>query len=179
MSKRRLTVGQAIVAYLAAQSSERDGVARPLVPGMFAILGHGNVTGLGQALQELGPEVGLEAYRPQNEQAMVHTAAAFAKHANRLQVLACTASIGPGSTNMLTAAAGATINRLPVLLFPSDYFANRVPDPVLQQLEHPLEHDVSVNDAFRPVSRFFTRITRPEQLLAALPEAMRVLTDPA
>ncbi|MCO5173188.1 MAG: 3D-(3,5/4)-trihydroxycyclohexane-1,2-dione acylhydrolase (decyclizing) [Trueperaceae bacterium] len=179
MSTLRLTVGQAIVKYLAAQSSERDGVARRLVPGMFAILGHGNVTGLGQALQELGPEVGLRAYRPQNEQAMVHTAAAFAKHADRLQALACTASIGPGSTNMLTGAAGATINRLPVLLFPSDYFANRIPDPVLQQLEHPLEHDVSVNDAFRPVSRFFTRVTRPEQLLSVLPEAMRVLTDPA
>ncbi len=179
MSTVRLTVGQAIVKYLAAQSSERDGVARRLVPGMFAILGHGNVTGLGQALQELGPEVGLRAYRPQNEQAMVHTAAAFAKHTDRLQTLACTASIGPGSTNMLTGAAGATINRLPVLLFPSDYFANRIPDPVLQQLEHPLEHDVSVNDAFRPVSRFFTRVTRPEQLLSVLPEAMRVLTDPA
>jgi 3D-(3,5/4)-trihydroxycyclohexane-1,2-dione acylhydrolase (decyclizing) len=179
VSTVRLTVGQAIVKYLAAQSSERDGVARRLVPGMFAILGHGNVTGLGQALQELGPEVGLRAYRPQNEQAMVHTAAAFAKHADRLQALACTASIGPGSTNMLTGAAGATINRLPVLLFPSDYFANRIPDPVLQQLEHPLEHDVSVNDAFRPVSRFFTRVTRPEQLLSVLPEAMRVLTDPA
>ncbi len=179
MSTLRSTVGQAIVRYLAAQSSERDGTVRRLVPGMFAILGHGNVTGLGQALQELGPEVGLRAFRPQNEQAMVHTAAAFAKHTDRLQTLACTASIGPGSTNMLTGAAGATINRLPVLLFPSDYFANRIPDPVLQQLEHPLEHDVSVNDAFRPVSRFFTRVTRVEQLLAVLPEAMRVLTDPA
>lgn len=175
----RLTVGQAIVKFLAAQYSERGGEKRRFIPGMFAILGHGNVTGLGQALQELGPEVGLVAHRPQNEQAMVHTAAAYAKHSNRLQTLACTASIGPGSTNMLTAAAGATINRLPVLLFPSDYFANRIPDPVLQQLEHPGEHDVSVNDAFRPVSRFFTRITRPEQLLSALPEAMRVLTDPA
>ncbi|MFA5568172.1 MAG: 3D-(3,5/4)-trihydroxycyclohexane-1,2-dione acylhydrolase (decyclizing) [Trueperaceae bacterium] len=175
----RLTVGQAIVRFLAAQYSERDGERRRFITGMFAILGHGNVTGLGQALQELGPEVGLVAHRPQNEQAMVHSAAAYAKHSNRLQTLACTASIGPGSTNMLTAAAGATINRLPVLLFPSDYFANRIPDPVLQQLEHPSEHDVSVNDAFRPVSRFFTRITRPEQLLSALPEAMRVLTDPA
>lgn len=175
----RLTAGQAIVKFLAAQSSERDGVRRRLVPGMFAILGHGNVTGLGQALQELGPEVDMRTYRPQNEQAMVHAAAAFAKHTDRLQTLACTASIGPGSTNMLTGAAGATINRLPVLLFPSDYFANRLPDPVLQQLEHPLEHDVSVNDTFRPVSRFFTRVTRPEQLLSVLPEAMRVLTDPA
>ncbi|HNQ98967.1 MAG TPA: thiamine pyrophosphate-binding protein, partial [Trueperaceae bacterium] len=128
----RLTAGQAIVKFLAAQSSERDGVRRRLVPGMFAILGHGNVTGLGQALQELGPEVDMRAYRPQNEQAMVHAAAAFAKHTDRLQTLACTASIGPGSTNMLTGAAGATINRLPVLLFPSDYFANRIPDPVLQ-----------------------------------------------
>src|SRR5690606_23535331 len=141
--------------------------------------GHGNVAGLGQALEELGDEVGLPTYRPQHEQAMVHAAAAFAKHVDRLATFACTASIGPGSTNMLTAAAGATINRLPVLLFPSDIFANRRPDPVLQQLEHPGEHDVSVNDAFRPVSRFFTRITRPEQLLSALPEAMRVLVDPA
>ena len=175
----RLTVGQAIVRYLAAQHSERDGQRRRLVPGMWAIFGHGNVAGLGQALEELGDEVGLPTYRPQHEQAMVHAAAAFAKHVDRLATFACTASIGPGSTNMLTAAAGATINRLPVLLFPSDIFANRRPDPVLQQLEHPGEHDVSVNDAFRPVSRFFTRITRPEQLLSALPEAMRVLVDPA
>lgn len=179
MSKLRLTVGQAIVRYLAAQYSERDGERQRLVPGFWAILGHGNVTGLGQALQETGAAVGMTTYRPQNEQAMVHAAAAFAKHRNRLATFACTASIGPGSTNMLTAAAGATINRLPVLLFPSDYFANRVPDPALQQLEHPTEHDVSVNDAFRPVSRFFTRLNRPEQLLSALPEAMRVLTDPA
>jgi 3D-(3,5/4)-trihydroxycyclohexane-1,2-dione acylhydrolase (decyclizing) len=179
MSKLRLTVGQAIVRFLAAQYSERDGARQRLVPGCWAILGHGNVTGLGQALQELGPELDLPTYRPQNEQAMVHAAAAFAKHRDRLATLACTASIGPGSTNMLTAAAGATVNRLPVLLFPSDYFANRIPDPVLQQLEHPSEHDVSVNDAFRPVSRFFTRVSRPEQLLSALPEAMRVLTDPA
>ncbi|MEX2536437.1 MAG: 3D-(3,5/4)-trihydroxycyclohexane-1,2-dione acylhydrolase (decyclizing) [Trueperaceae bacterium] len=175
----RLTVGQAIVRFLAAQFSERGGVEQRLIPGFWAILGHGNVTGLGQALQELGHEFGLPTYRPQNEQAMVHAAAAFAKHKDRLATFACTASIGPGSSNMLTAAAGATINRLPVLLFPSDYFANRIPDPVLQQLEHPSEHDVSVNDAFRPVSRFFTRISRPEQLLSALPAALRVLTDPA
>ncbi|MEX2542142.1 MAG: 3D-(3,5/4)-trihydroxycyclohexane-1,2-dione acylhydrolase (decyclizing) [Trueperaceae bacterium] len=178
MTTERLTVGQAIVRFLAAQYSERDGVEQRLIPGCWAILGHGNVTGLGQALQELGHEAGLPTYRPQNEQGMVHAAAAFAKHKDRLATFACTASIGPGSTNMLTAAAGATINRLPVLLFPSDYFANRIPDPVLQQLEHPSEHDVSVNDAFRPVSRFFTRISRPDQLLSALPEAMRVLTDP-
>jgi 3D-(3,5/4)-trihydroxycyclohexane-1,2-dione acylhydrolase (decyclizing) len=175
----RLTVGQALVRFLAAQYSERDGVKRRLIPSAWAILGHGNVAGLGQALQELGPAVGLPTYRPQNEQAMVHAAAAFAKHSNRLATQACTASVGPGSLNMLTAAAGATINRVPVLLLPGDLFANRRPDPVLQQLEHPSEHDLSVNDAFRPVSRFFTRIWRPEQLLAALPEAMRVLTDPA
>lgn len=175
----RLTVGQALVRYLASQYSERDGVRRRLVPSAWAILGHGNVAGLGQALQELGQLVDLPTYRPQNEQAMVHAAAAFAKHSNRLATQACAASIGPGSLNMLTAAAGATINRLPVLLLPSDLFANRRPDPVLQQLEHPSEHDVSVNDAFRPVSRFFTRIWRPEQLLSALPQAMRVLTDPA
>lgn len=174
-----MTVGQALVRYLAGQYSERDGGRRRLIPSAWAILGHGNVAGLGQALQELGSEVGLPTYRPQNEQAMVHAAAAYAKHSNRLATQACTASVGPGSLNMLTAAAGATINRVPVLLFPSDLFANRRPDPVLQQLEHPSQHDVSVNDAFRPVSRFFTRIWRPEQLLAALPEAMRVLTDPA
>ena len=178
MTTVRLTVAQAIVKYLAAQYSERDGVRQRLIPGVWAIFGHGNVSGLGQALEELGHKVGLPTYRPQNEQAMVHLAAAYAKHKNRLATFACAASIGPGSSNMLTAAAGATVNRLPVLLFPSDYFANRLVDPVLQQLEHASEHDVSVNDCFRPVSRFFTRISRAEQLLSALPEAMRVLTDP-
>lgn len=178
MADLRATVGQAIVRYLAAQHSERDGARRRAVPAAWAILGHGNVAGLGQALEELGGALDLPTYRPQHEQAMVHTAAAFAKHCNRLATHACTASIGPGSANMLTAAAGATINRLPVLLFPSDLFASRLPDPVLQQLEHPSEHDVTVNDAFRSVSRFFTRIHRPEQLLHALPEAMRVLLDP-
>lgn len=179
MSTQRLTVAQAIVHFLAAQYSERDGKQQRLIPGVWAIFGHGNVSGLGQALEEYGKEVGLPTYHPQNEQSMVHTAAAFTKHNNRLSTFACTASVGPGSTNMITGAATATVNRLPVLLFPSDYFANRLPDPVLQQLEHPVEHDASVNDAFRSVSRFFTRISRPEQLLSALPEAMRVLTDPA
>jgi len=178
MDTIRLTVGQALVRFLAAQWTERDGVRRRTIPGVWAIFGHGNVAGLGQALEELGDEVGLPTYRAQNEQAMVHAAAAYAKHADRLATFACAASVGPGSANMITAAAGATVNRLPVLLLPSDLFANRRVDPVLQQLEHPLEHDVSLNDAFRPVSRFFTRIHRPEQLLAALPEAMRVLTDP-
>jgi len=178
MESIRMTVGQALVRFLAAQWTERDGVRRRTIPGAWAIFGHGNVAGLGQALEELGDEVGLPTYRAQNEQAMVHAAAAFAKHANRLATFACTASVGPGSANMLTAAAGATVNRLPVLLLPGDLFANRRNDPVLQQLEHPIEHDLSVNDAFRPVSRFYARIARPEQLLAALPEAMRVLTDP-
>ena len=179
MTTVKATVGQALVRYLAAQYSERDGVRRRLIPGFWAVFGHGNVAGLGQALEELGDELDLPTYRPQNEQSMVHAAAAYAKHANRLATFACTASIGPGSLNMLTAAAGATINRLPVLLFPSDIFANRRPDPVLQQLEHPVEHDVSVNDAFRPVSRFYARVDRAEQLLSVLPAAMRVLTDPA
>ena len=178
MDTIRLTVGQALVRFLAAQWTERDGVRRRTIPGVWAIFGHGNVAGLGQALEELGDEVGLPTYRAQNEQAMVHAAAAYAKHVDRLATFACTASVGPGSANMITAAAGATVNRLPVLLLPGDLFANRRVDPVLQQLEHPLEHDLSVNDAFRPVSRFYTRIQRPEQLLAALPEAMRVLTDP-
>ncbi len=178
MSTVRLTVGQALVRFLAAQHSLRDGVRRRLIPGVWAILGHGNVAGLGQALQELGPEYELESWRGQNEQAMVHAAAGFAKHSNRLQLHAVTASVGPGSLNMVTAAAGATVNRLPVLLLPSDYFANRSPDPVLQQLEHPVSHDFTVNEAFRPVSRFYARVERPEQLMSALFGAMRVLTDP-
>ncbi|ADI14355.1 3D-(3,5/4)-trihydroxycyclohexane-1,2-dione acylhydrolase (decyclizing) [Truepera radiovictrix] len=174
----RLTVAQALVRFLSAQYTERDGAEQRLIAGMWGIFGHGNVSGLGQALQELGPEV-MPFYRPQNEQGGVHVAAAFARHKSRLATFACTASVGPGSTNMLTGAALATINRLPVLLLPSDHFANRLPDPVLQGLEHPTEHDLSVNDCFRPVSRFYTRVSRPEQLLSALPEAMRVLTDPA
>ncbi len=178
MSAIPLTVGQALVRFLARQHSERDGRRQRLIPGVWGIFGHGNVAGLGQALEELGGDLDLPTYRPQNEQSAVHLAAAYAKQRARLATFACTASVGPGSTNMITGAAGATINRLPVLLLPSDTFANRFPDPVLQQLEHPGEHDASVNDAFRPVSRFFTRISRPEQLLSALPEAMRVLTDP-
>ena len=178
MQRIRRTVSQALVHALAAQFSERDGVRERLVPGVWAIFGHGNVAGLGQALEEYGDAVGLPTYRGQNEQAMAHAAIAFAKHRNRLATMAVTASVGPGSTNLITAAATATVNRLPLLLLPSDLFANRRVDPVLQQLEHPLEHDTSVNDAFRPVSRFYTRISRPEQLLSALPEAMRVLADP-
>ena len=172
----RLTMAQAVVKYLQTQYSERDGITRRLIPAMFGIFGHGNVCGMGQALEECGRE--LPYYQPCNEQSMVHTAIGFAKANLRLATLACTSSIGPGSTNMITGAAAATINRLPVLLFPSDYYATRHQGPVLQQLEHPISADVSVNDCFRPVSRFFDRITRPEQLLTALPEAMRVLTDP-
>ena len=177
MSTVRVTAAQAIVRYLAAQHTSRDGIEQPLFAGMFGIFGHGNVTGMGQALEEHRNL--LTYYRPQNEQAMVHTAAAYAKMKNRLQTLACTSSVGPGATNMVTGAALATVNRLPVLLLPGDIFANRRPHPVLQQLEFPGSQDVSVNDAFRPVSRYFDRIYRPEQLLSALPEAMRVLTDPA
>ena len=177
MKTQRLTTAQAVVEYLQAQHSERDGETRRLVPSMFGIFGHGNVAGLGQALEEYG--TGLTYLQARNEQSMVHAAAAYAKATKRRATLACTSSIGPGATNMITGAAGATINRLPVLLFPSDIFATRHQGPVLQQLEHPLAGDVSVNDCFRPVSRFFDRITRPEQLLTALPEAMRVLTSPA
>lgn len=173
----RLTVAQALVRYLAAQFAERDGKRVRLVRGVFGIFGHGNLPGLGEALLRHG-ELDLPFYRFQNEQAMVHAALAYAKHMNRLSTFACTSSIGPGATNMVTGAAAATINRIPVLLLPADYFANRLPDPVLQQLEHPLDFDASVNDAFRPVARFFTRIVRPEQLLSALPQAMRVLSDP-
>lgn len=173
----RLTMAQALVKYLQVQHSERDGHTRRLIPAIFGIFGHGNVTGMGQALEEYGAD--LPYYHPCNEQSMVHTASGFAKAKRRLATLACTSSIGPGATNMISGAATATINRLPVLLLPGDYYATRHQGPVLQQLEHPISGDVSVNDCFRPVSRFFDRILRPEQLLTALPEAMRVLTDPA
>jgi 3D-(3,5/4)-trihydroxycyclohexane-1,2-dione acylhydrolase (decyclizing) len=173
----RLTAAQALVRWLVAQHSERDGEVRRAIPGMLAIFGHGNVLGLGQALAQEGGD--LPCRQARNEQAMVHVALGYAKASRRLATLACTASIGPGATNMLTGAATATTNRLPVLLLPGDTFANRRQGPVLQQLEHPSQADVSVNDAFRPLSRFFDRIARPEQLLTALPQAMRVLLDPA
>ncbi len=178
---RRLTVAQAIVQFLAQQYSERDGVEQRLIPGCFGIFGHGNVAGVGQALLEaqLTGSANLPYYLARNEQAMVHSSVGYARMRNRLQAFACTASIGPGSTNMLTGAALATINRIPVLLLPSDLFATRVASPVLQELEDPGSLDVSVNDAFRPLSRFFDRIWRPEQLPAALLSVMRVLTDPA
>jgi 3D-(3,5/4)-trihydroxycyclohexane-1,2-dione acylhydrolase (decyclizing) len=183
MTTLRLTVGQALVRFLAAQRSERDGISHRLIEGCFGIFGHGNVAGLGQGLLEAelapGTDKGLRYLQGRNEQAMVHAAVAFARTRNRMSTLACTSSVGPGATNMVTGAALATINRLPVLLLPGDIFATRVADPVLQQLEHPSGHDISVNDAFRPVSRFFDRIWRPEQLPSALLAAMRVLADPA
>jgi 3D-(3,5/4)-trihydroxycyclohexane-1,2-dione acylhydrolase (decyclizing) len=173
----RLTTAQAVVRYLQKQFSERDGRRRRFITGMFGIFGHGNVAGMGQALEECGAD--LPFFQPCNEQSMVHTASGYAKANLRLATLACTSSIGPGATNMVTGAAVATVNRLPVLLLPSDYYATRHQGPVLQQLEHPVSFDTSVNDCLRPVSRFFDRITRPEQLLSALPEALRILTDPA
>ncbi|PRX95423.1 3D-(3,5/4)-trihydroxycyclohexane-1,2-dione acylhydrolase (decyclizing) [Allonocardiopsis opalescens] len=217
MSEQRgtitLTVGQAVVRYLAAQWTERDERQRRLFAGCFGIFGHGNVAGLGQALAESDalagpvptyedgapagdtsgltakitgtqvpvPEVplGIRYYQSRNEQAMVHTAAGYARASNRLSTFACTSSIGPGATNMVTGAALATINRLPVLLLPGDTFATRPANPVLQELEAPYSMDVSVNDSFRPVSRYFDRINRPEQLPSALLAATRVLTDPA
>jgi 3D-(3,5/4)-trihydroxycyclohexane-1,2-dione acylhydrolase (decyclizing) len=176
----RLTTAQALVRFLANQYSERDGVERRLIPGMWGIFGHGNVAGLGQALLQAARtgEADVPYYLARNEQGQVHAATAFAKMRNRLQTFACTASTGPGSTNMITGAALATTNRLPVLLLPSDMFATRSPDPVLQQLEDTRGGDVTVNDAFRPVSKYFDRITRPEQLIPAALAATRVLTDP-
>jgi 3D-(3,5/4)-trihydroxycyclohexane-1,2-dione acylhydrolase (decyclizing) len=173
----RLTVGQALVRFLAAQQVERDGERQRFFAGCLGIFGHGNVAGLGQALKQ--HEDLLPYVQGRNEQAMVHMAAGYARQRNRLGTWACTTSVGPGATNMVTGAAGATINRLPVLLLPSDTFATRRPHPVLQQLEVPHDATVSVNDAFRPVSRFFDRLERPEQLVPAALEAMRVLTDPS
>jgi 3D-(3,5/4)-trihydroxycyclohexane-1,2-dione acylhydrolase (decyclizing) len=176
MEKIRLTTAQATIKFLKNQYVERDGVAIPFFAGCFGIFGHGNLAGIGEALQE-NPD--FRYFQSRNEQSMVHTAAAFAKMKNRMQTFICTASIGPGSTNMLTAAAGATINRLPVLLLPGDIFSRRNVAPVLQQLESELGPDQSVNDCFKPISRFWDRINRPDQILSSLPEAMRVLTDPA
>ncbi len=181
----RLTVAQAVVRFLANQYVERDGERSKFVAGCFGIFGHRNVAGMGQALlqaelqaEQAGTEPGLRYVLGRNEQAMVHTAAAYARQKDRLQAWAVTASIGPGSTNMLTGAALATINRLPVLLLPSDTFATRVSAPVLQDLEQPHDNEMTVNDAFKPLSRFFDRVWRPEQLPSALLGAMRVLTDP-
>ena len=176
MQTKRLTVAQATIEYLKNQYVERDGIQNRFFAGCFGILGHGNVAGIGQALHQ-NPD--FPFYVARNEQGMVHTAAAFARVKNRLQTFVCTSSIGPGATNMLTAAAAATINRIPVLLIPGDIFATRQVAPVLQQLESNLSQDVSVNDCFKPVSKYWDRINRPEQLITALPEVMRVLTSQA
>src|SRR5687768_10432046 len=169
-------MARAIIKFLRAQSTARDGEEHQFFAGCFGIFGHGNVAGIGPALQQ-NPD--FRYYQSRNEQAMVHTATAFAKVSRRMRAFACTSSIGPGATNMITGAAGATINRLPVLLLPGDIFARRNVAPVLQQLEAGWSQDISVNDAFKPVSRYWDRINRPDQLLTALPGAMRVLTSPA
>ena len=176
MKTKRLTVAQATIEYLKNQYVERDGVQNKFFAGCFGILGHGNVAGIGQALHQ-NPD--FPFYVARNEQAMVHTAAAYAKVKNRLQTFVCTSSIGPGATNMVTGAAAATINRIPVLLIPGDIFATRHVAPVLQQLESASTQDISVNDCFKPVSKYWDRINRPEQLITALPEVMRVLTSQA
>jgi 3D-(3,5/4)-trihydroxycyclohexane-1,2-dione acylhydrolase (decyclizing) len=176
MSTRRMTMAQALVAFLKVQYVERDGQQHEFFAGMLGIFGHGNVAGVAQALQE-NPDF---AYIPvRNEQSGVHLASGFAKASNRLRAMACTSSIGPGATNMITGAALATINRLPVLLLPGDIFASRKVAPVLQQIESSSTQDISVNDCFKPVSRYWDRISRPEQLITALPEVMRVLTSPS
>jgi 3D-(3,5/4)-trihydroxycyclohexane-1,2-dione acylhydrolase (decyclizing) len=178
MSKTvRLTMAQALTRFLARQTTEIDGEILPLFGGVWAIFGHGNVAGIGEALYEYRDE--LPTFRAHNEQAMAHAAIAYAKANFRRRIMAATSSIGPGAVNMVTAAALAHVNRLPVLLLPGDIFANRIPDPVLQQVEHFGDGTVSANDCFRPVSRYFDRITRPEQIIPALARAMQVLTDPA
>lgn len=172
----RLTVAQALVRFLAAQYSERDGVRQRVIPGMFGIFGHGNVCGVGQALEE--DDGRMPYYQGKNEQAMVHAAIGFAKARDRLATLACTTSIGPGSTNLVTGAATATVNRVPVLLLPSDTFATRLQGPPMQSLDDSSVGDLTVNDCLRPVSRYFDRVSRPEQLLTVLPNAIRTLLDP-
>ncbi len=176
METKRLTTAQALILFLANQYVERDGRQQPFFGGCFGIFGHGNVAGIGQALMEY-PQ--MKYYQCRNEQAMVHTAIAYSKTKNRLGALICTTSIGPGATNMVTGAATATINRIPVLLLPGDIFANRQVAPVLQQLENGSTQDISVNDCFKPVAKYWDRINRPEQLIASLPEVMRVLTSPS
>ena len=172
----RLTMGQALIKFLQMQYTEYDGEIQRFIPAIWGIFGHGNVSGLSQALWEYGAE--LPYFQPTNEQSMVHAASGFARARLRTQTFACTTSIGPGATNMVTGAATAHINRLPVLLLPSDYYATRFQGQVLQDIEHPISLDMSVTDCFRVVSQFFDRITRPEQILYAAPEAMRVLADP-
>lgn len=176
MSTIRLTMAQALVKFLDNQYVQHDGVEHKFVKGIFGIFGHGNVTGMGEALENHDGEITY--IQGKNEQGMVHTAAAYAKQKNRLQIYGCTTSIGPGALNMVTAAGTATVNRIPVLLLPGDNFASRQPDPVLQQIEDPTDYTMSASDAFKPVSKYWDRIVRPEQLMTAMIHAMRVLTDP-
>jgi 3D-(3,5/4)-trihydroxycyclohexane-1,2-dione acylhydrolase (decyclizing) len=173
----RLTMAQALIKYMSVQYVARDGLENPFFAGVWGIFGHGNVAGIGQALQQYSDI--MPYHQSRNEQAQVHTAVAYAKHKNRMQTFACTSSIGPGATNMVTGAALATINRIPVLLLPGDLFAERIQSPVLQQIESEHTQDMSANDTFKPVSRYWDRIYRPEQLIVALQESMRVLTSPA
>ena len=173
----RLTMAQALTRFLSRQMTEIDGEKLPIFGGVWAIFGHGNVAGVGEALYAVRDE--LPTYRAHNEQGMAHAAIAYAKANFRQRFMACTTSIGPGALNMVTAAGVAHVNRLPVLFLPGDVFANRLPDPVLQQAEDFGDGTVTVNDCFRPVSRYFDRITRPEQIIPALARAMQVLTDPA
>ena len=175
MKTIRLTMAQAVVKYLSAQHIKIDDEVQPIFAGVFAIFGHGNVAGIGQALEEQKKH--LPTFRAHSEQGMVHTAIAYAKANNRQRMMACTSSIGPGATNMVTAAALAHVNRLPVLLLPGDFFASRTPDPVLQQLEDFSDPTISVNDCFKPVSRYFDRIMRPEQIINSLPVAIQTLLD--
>ena len=176
MTTVRLTMAQALLKFLDNQYIQFDGEERKFIKGVYGIFGHGNVTGMGEALENHTGE--LTYLQGKNEQGMVHTAAAFAKQKNRLEIYACTSSVGPGALNMVTAAATATVNRIPVLLLPGDIFASRQPDPVLQQVEDPTDYTISSNDAFKPVSKYWDRISRPEQLMTAALNAMRVLTDP-
>lgn len=173
----KLTTAQALVKFLNQQYVDFGGGPERFVHGVFTVFGHGNVLGLGQALQEAPGE--LTVYQGRNEQGMVHAATAFAKQSRRRKIMACTASVGPGAANMLTAAATATANQIPVLLLPGDTFATRQPDPVLQQMEHTYNLSISVNDAFKAVSKYWDRVCRPEQLMSAMLNAMRVLTDQA
>ena len=173
----RLTMAQALTRFMTRQTTEIDGARVPVFAGVWAIFGHGNVAGLGEALYQVRDA--LPTYRAHNEQAMAHAAIAYAKASFRRRMMAATTSIGPGATNLVTAAALAYVNRLPVLLLPGDVFASRIPDPVLQQVESFADATVSANDCFRPVSRYFDRIARPEQIVPAMARAMQVLTDPA
>ncbi len=177
MEKVRLTTAQALIRFLNQQHVEFDGREEKFIKGIFTIFGHGNVLGLGQALEENPGD--LEVYQGRNEQGMAQAAVAFAKQKHRKQIMACTSSVGPGAANMVTAAATASANNIPVLLLPGDTFATRQPDPVLQQVEHYHDLTITTNDAFRAVSKYWDRVNRPEQLMTAMIQAMRVLTDPA